>query len=47
MMAGMSGAKTSAMAPMAFWKGFWLPTAAFLTSALVPSVMPETAVKSS
>lgn len=47
MMAGMRGAKTSAMAPMAFCSGFWLPTAAFFTSALDASLTPEMATKSS
>ena len=47
MMAGMSGAKTSAMAPMTCCSLFWLPAAAALTSALEASGAPEIATNSS
>ena len=47
MIAGMIGAKTSAMTVMARWMGFWFCLAASLAASFVTPSMPETATKSS
>ncbi len=46
MMAGMSGANISAMAPMMRCKTFWLARAALFTSSLFASSMPDIAMNS-